>query len=184
MRSLRVPLLVLCTSVLLVGFTAMPTDEYVTTPAPPVGGPLLFAYRMPSPDGVDRIAWWAWNPTERPLWLASPAQGWAEVEGACTVWSSLIEPVPARAWQVVKGVVPMPDLVPVAGRGTAAGTFVADLPALGEDAQRAARPLVLRCGWFPAAPAARPETLEDYRKLLSTQQATVSNPLPPDQERM
>ncbi|MBI4862608.1 MAG: hypothetical protein HY815_20465 [Candidatus Riflebacteria bacterium] len=193
MRSVSVPALVFATSIFLVGFTLIPSRVYA--PAPPEtgdGGPVLIACRLPSLTGIDRIAWWAWNPGKKQFYLANPEEGWGEVDANRVVWSSQIEDVPARAWKQLQGIVPIPSLVAVPAGGIVGGTFLADLPAMqpageGERSESwksvqgpaaAHLPLVMRCGWFENPLAARPASLTEYQQLVAGQGLAHSNALP------
>lgn len=195
MRPASGALLVFFSSVLLVGFTFLPS--HVSAPVASsrmTDGPLLFAYRLPTPAGIDRIAWWAWNPSRRSVWMASPEEGWAEVENNLILWSSQLEPVPAKAWQQLSGVIPVPGTVEIASHAVQHGTFLADLPASlpnapiagpGEASASRGRPapglpLILRCGWFERPMRGRPETLEAYQEAVTNQGTVVSNAITSD----
>lgn len=191
MRPASIPLVVFLTSLMLVGFTFLPSNVSAPTGAAKPGeGPLLFAYKMPAPCGIDRIGWWAWNPTRRTVWMASPEEGWAEVENNLVLWSAQLEPVPAKAWQQLSGVIPVPGMVEIKARSISAGTFLADLPqtvpaaplagpgegTAGVHVRPAGRlPLVLRCGWFSQPLAHRPDTLEAYQAAVAGQGTVISN---------
>lgn len=192
MRPASIPLVVFLTSLMLVGFTFLPSNVSAPTTDPKGGeGPVLFAYKFPAPCGIDRIAWWAWNPTKRSVWMASPEEGWAEVENNVVLWSAQLEPVPAKAWQQLSGVIPVPGMVEIRAKSVSNGTFLADLPqsvptaplpssgeaAACDRATPAGRrlPLVLRCGWFAEPLARRPDTFEAYQAALAGQGTVISN---------
>jgi hypothetical protein len=190
MRPITVQLMVFLTSVFLVGFTLMPTSYRATERGPASTGPVLVACRVPSFGGVDRVLWWAWNPTQTTMYLASPEEGWGEVEGQHIVWSSEVEEIPEQAWNQLQGLVPIPALVPIASRQVAHGTFLADLPGLfptlrGANeapgtcaAPTAARlPLLMRCGWFTKPVSGRPTNVTSYQALVASQGLVISNPL-------
>lgn len=194
MRLTKVPVLVFICSIALVGFTFLPSHSTAPMNSEHPGeGPLLFAYRLPALAGVDRIAWWAWNPMQRSVWMATPEEGWAEVENNLILWSAQLEPVPAKAWQQLSGVIPVPGTVEIGARAVQSGTFLADLPSSvpvapmpqsGEaTALRTApkrMPLVLRCGWFEKPFAGRPLTFEAYQQAVASQGTAVSNALTAD----
>lgn len=193
MRPASVPLLVFFSSILLVGFTFLPSHVSAPIANPRMtDGPLLFAYRMPGFAGVDRIGWWAWNPSKRSVWMASPEEGWAEVESNLVLWSAQLEHVPAKAWQQLSGVMNVPGMVEVAAKSVQAGTFLADVPTVlpsvpsaGPGEATASRPfskmpLILRCGWFDHAITKRPESYEAYMDTLRNQGTTISNAITSD----
>lgn len=188
MRPASIPLLVFFSSILLVGFTFLPSHVSAPIANPQMtDGPLLFAYRLPAPAGIDRIAWWAWNPSKRSVWMASPEEGWAEVESNVILWSAQLEPVPSKAWQQLAGVMNVPGTLQIAAKSVSHGTFLADLPAAVPNAPppregeaTAARPatklpMIVRCGWFDKELKDRPTSFEAYQELLRNQGMTVSN---------
>ena len=191
MRPASIPALVFLCSLVLVGFTFLPSHTTAPlTSSHPGEGPLLFAYRLPAPLGVDRIAWWAWNPTKRAVWMATPEEGWAEVENNVILWSAQLEPVPSKAWQQLSGVIPVPGTVEIGAGSVQAGTFLADLPqsvpsapipAAGEAAASRAParnlPILLRCGWFEHPFNGRPANFAAYQQALANQGTAISNPL-------
>jgi hypothetical protein len=185
MRSVRIPIVILFTSLVLVGSTFLPGQEYApTAPAtrPGAAGPravALVACRMPTLAGArqDVIVWWAWNPARHAVYLASPAEGWAEVDGGRVVWSAQLEAVPARAWKQLGGTIPMPSLEEVPGGTIASGTFHADLPQPPKEFEARGMPLVLRAAWYDRPFPVRPSTLDEYHALLANQWIAISNPL-------
>ena len=193
MRPATIPLLVLFSSLVLVGFTFLPTRESAPISTTRLGdGPLLFAYRLPTPAGVDRISWWAWNPSKRSVWMASPEEGWAEVENNLILWSAQLEPLSAKAWQTLSGVVPVPGTVEIPAKGVQTGTFLADLPQSapispipgpGEGSASTTprkMPLIIRCGWFDRPMNGRPATIEAYQQAISAQGTVISNAITAD----
>lgn len=188
MRTASIPLLVFFSSILLVGFTFLPSHVSAPLANPDMtDGPLLFAYRLPAPAGIDRIAWWAWNPHKRSVWMASPEEGWAEVESNVILWSAQLEPIPSKAWQQLAGVVNMPGTLQISPKNIAHGTFLADLPSAVPNAPTPAPgeatatrptsklPMIVRCGWFDKPISARPANFDVYQDLLKNQGMTISN---------
>ena len=193
MRPASIPLLVFFSSVLLVGFTFLPSHVSAPLANPRlVDGPLLFAYKLPAPAGIDRIVWWAWNPSKKSVWMASPEEGWAEVESNVILWSAQLEPVPSKAWQQLSGFMNVPGTVEIPAQGVQQGTFLADLPAAvpnaptaGPGEATAARPathlpMIVRCGWYDKPLTGRPESFEAYQEILRNQGTTISNAITSD----
>ena len=190
MRPASIPALVFVCSLVLVGFTFLPSHTTAPLTSSHQGeGPLLFAYRFPAPAGVDRIAWWAWNPTRRAVWMASPEEGWAEVESNAILWTAQLDPMPEKLWQQLGGQVPIPGTVQIAARGVECGTFIADLPqevpsaptpgageATANRTTPASRvPLQVRCGWFENPITQRPSTFAAYQQAIANQGTAFSN---------
>jgi len=190
MRSLPVPVLVFATSLFLVGFTIIPTQSHTPSSNDTDLAPVLIACRIPAFGNVERIAWWAWNPHRQTVHLASPEEGWGEIEGNHIIWSSQVEDIPAKAWRQLQGLVPIPSLVTIEPGAIANGSFLADVPSTelevdpGKTARSStqeisgsSRTMILRIGCFEAPLDGRPSTLSAYQGLVSRQSLAISNPL-------